>query len=75
MIHWRDAQRYIEQHGSIDDGYIEAIREESLKQLENVGINDYNVHKISDYALTTYLKGFYDETWTEYRVRQILKGK
>ena len=75
MIHWRDAQRYIEQHGSIDNGYTETIRAESKKQLENVGINDYNVHKISDYAVANYSKGYYDEVWTEYRVKQLLERR
>ena len=75
MLHWLDAQRYIERHGAIDAGYMNTLRAESFRQLEKLGINKYNVNEISKYASNTYIKGWYDEAWTEYRVKQLLKGE
>ena len=75
MLHWLDAQRYIERHGAIDAGYMNTLRAESFRQLEKAGINEYNVNELSKYAYKTYSEGKYDEAWTEYRVKQLLKGE
>ena len=75
MIHWDDAQRYIEKHGDIDNGYIDAIRAESKRHIEKLIDGGYNIKEISEYAYKSYLKGNFDETWTEYRVKQALGGK
>ena len=74
MIHWRDAQRYKEAHGSID-GYIDYIRLQSKKHIDKLIESGYNIEEISKYASDSYLKGRFDEVWTEYRVIQILGGK
>jgi len=74
MLHWYDAQRYKETHGSID-GYMDYIRRQSKKHIDKLTENGYNVKGISQYAAASYAKGDYDEVWTEYRVKQILGGK
>ena len=74
MLHWYDAQRYIEQHGSID-GYIDAIIRESERHIEKLIESGYNIEEISEYAYLMSRKGRYDEVWTEYRVKQLLERK
>ena len=74
MIHWMDAQRYMASHSNTD-GYINAIREESRKNIEKLIESGYNIESISKYAHKSYMKGFFDETWVEYRVKKFLGGK
>lgn len=74
MLHWYDAQRYKESHGTIE-GYIDSIRKESKRHIEKLVENGYNIDEISEYAYRSYLDGNLDETWTEYRVKQILGDK
>ena len=51
------------------------IRRQSKKHIDKLIENGYNVEEISEYAYKSYLKGDFDETWAEYRVRQILGGR
>ena len=73
MIHWSDAQAYIETHGTAE-GYLKnniMIGKNNVDKLQKSG---YNVKKISRYAESMLMYGRYDEVWTEYRVIQCLGG-
>jgi len=77
LLHWSDAQEYRKYHGEItEDNYWEYIehlnknRKISLDKLEKSG---YNVHNISTYAEVSYKNGDYDEVFTEYRVKKLLR--
>ena len=74
MFHWLDANRYKEIYGT-SKGYLDANNKECKKQVEKLVENGYNIEDISKYAYTSYVQGLYYETWTEYRTKQILKGK
>lgn len=74
-IHWRDAQSYRAGYGEITSGseYLNWIRRRSKKNIDNLIKRGYNVNEISNYASSELKKGKYDETYTEYRVRELLK--
>lgn len=40
-------------------------------KLDSAGINMYNVNKISNYALSSYLEDRFDEAYVEYRVNKM----
>ncbi len=76
MLHWKDAQEYIKQYGAITDQgkYRTYLCKKYKTRLDTLGINRYNVIKVSRYAFDSYQMGKFDEVFTEYRVMQIIKG-
>ena len=78
-IHWFDAQRYRTKHGEFNnaddyDKYIAKLNKRCKKNLDKNGIKVYNASDISKYAGDEYVDGNYYETYTEYRVVEILGG-
>ena len=66
--HWMQAQGY---KGTItetnrDVEYMPWLLAKSKKNIERLGITEYNVGEISDYAFVMYRKGRYDEVEAEY---------
>ena len=79
-IHWLDAEEYRKKHGKFNNNddykkYIKFLNNKCKTKLDNAGIDKYNVGEISEYADRSYRNMEYDETYTEYRVLSILKGK
>lgn len=77
LIHWQDAQGY---KGEITAknyvaGYLEPLRKKCKKALDRAGITADTVSSISEYARETYKHKLYDEVYTEYRVKELLKEK
>ena len=78
LFHWIDAQEYQKHFGKITtqkqyNEYIKHLNEKRKKIIEKLGINEYNVTKISEYAVTNFKKNNFDEVYTEYRVLELLK--
>lgn len=78
-IHWQDAELYCKKHGAFltkedYDTYIEYLNRISKKKLDKIFGKGYNFSNISDYAKKEYDKEYFFETYTEYRVKQILRG-
>lgn len=77
LFHWSDAQEYIKHYGAITvdnyNDYTNYLNKRRKKTLDKLGINEYNVNKISNYADSRHKHGYYDETYTEYRVKEKLK--
>ena len=63
---------YEKKHSRSSD-YLKWLRNRCQKQLDTIGISEYNVGEISNYAEMSYRKGHYDEVFTEYRTRQLLE--
>jgi hypothetical protein len=77
FIHWQDAENYRKIHGNFTtpesyNNYMDNLNTKSKKQLDKKCGKDYNYYNISEYADKTYKKGEYFETYTEYRVKEIL---
>lgn len=72
LIHWLDAERYRKLHGEIDEKYITWLREWCRKKLDKLWKSGYNIREISTYATDKLMDGHFDETYTEYRVKQLL---
>lgn len=72
FIHWKDRMEYEKKHSRSSD-YLKWLRNRCQKQLDTIGISEYNVGEISNYAEMSYRKGHYDEVFTEYRTRQLLE--
>lgn len=68
--------KYKDSHGKADgtSAYLDALNVKHKKLLDKLGIDSYNVSEISEYAKTSYIIGNYNETYTEYRVKERLKG-
>lgn len=54
--------------------YIEELNNECKKTIDELGINEYNVGKISDYAKRMYFSNRYDEVEAEYMTLIKRKG-
>ena len=78
LIHWQDAQKYQRRYGTVTDenysDYVSFINQEAKKKLDKLIEKGYNIGELSDYAIEQYRKGKYYETYTEYRVEQVMKG-
>ncbi len=77
LFHWSDAQEYQKHFGKITDSnydeYIAHLNFNRKKAIDKLGINEYNVSNISDYAKSCYERQNYDEVFTEYRVQEMLR--
>ena len=73
FYHWQDAMKYIRKYGKLDAKYFSRLREFCRLRLVEAGRRLYN--NISPYAEKALDKTpkQYDEVYTEYRVKQLLK--
>lgn len=74
MVHWKDAQAYIKEHGKIENEatYIAEMSKRCKKKLDRLKISEYNISEISRYAKQEYKKNRFDEAYTEYKTKTIL---
>ena len=78
-IHWSDAENYRQNHGQITKEnygteYLPNLRARCKKSLDKLIKKGYNISSISEYAKDRFKDGQFDETYTEYRTKEILKG-
>ncbi len=78
-LHWLDADDYRKAHGNITAEnyaaeYLPYLRSKCKKKLDILQKNGYNINEISRYASNSIAYGNYDEAYTEYRVKKLLKG-
>lgn len=78
-LHWLDADDYRKNHGNITAEnyaaeYLPYLRAKCKKKLDKLQDNGYNIYDISGYATRSFVTGQYDEVYTEYRVKEMLKG-
>ena len=78
-LHWLDADDYRKAHGNITaenyaTEYLPYLRAKCKKKLDKLQDNGYNIYDISGYATRSFVTGQYDEVYTEYRVKEMLKG-
>lgn len=78
-LHWLDADDYRKAHGNITAEnyaaeYLPYLRSKCKKKLDILQKNGYNINEISRYASNSVAYGNYDEAYTEYRVKKLLKG-
>ena len=75
-IHWKDAQNYRKNAEIISQAdYLKTLRVKCKKKLDELEREGYNIFEISQYAKDAYMREKYDETWTEYRVGQLLERR
>lgn len=76
LFHWGDAKEYIEKHGKItnQEEYINGLCKEHKAIVERLKFQGYYINSISDYAAKQMKLGRYDEVFTEYRTKILLKG-
>ena len=51
------------------------LNEKCRKSIENLGVTEYNVDEISDYAKEIFRRNRYDEVEAEYYTKQSLKRR
>lgn len=78
-LHWLDADDYRKTHGNITAEnyaaeYLPYLRARCKKKLDKLQDNGYNIYDISGYVTRSFVTGQYDEVYTEYRVKEMLKG-
>ena len=73
FLHWKDAEDY-RKHSHITNQkeYLSELRQKCKRKLDKLQEQGYNISGISEYATSRYSKGWYDETYTEYRVLELL---
>jgi len=76
FIHWKDAEEYKSKFGEIIDSskYKNWLNKRCKKKLDELERKGYNISEISGYAKEMYDKMSFDETYTEYKVKELLKG-
>lgn len=76
LFHWKDAQEYIKRYGALTDQsrYIKKLCEQDEKKIDQLKAKGYNLYRISVYATRQLIMGRYDEVFTEYRTKILLKG-
>ena len=79
LYHWFDAEKFRHKYGEVTQenysSYINFINQEAKKKLDKLEKTGYNKDSISQYASDEYADGRYYETYTEYRVIDLLRGK
>lgn len=75
--HWMQAQRYgkVITDETRDTEYMPWLQRKCKKNIEALGITEYNVIEISDYAEDAFLNGRFDEVEAEYYVKKLLNEK
>lgn len=74
FIHCREAMAYRQKSPITNQKeYLSEIRKKSKEKLDKLEKRGYNIRDISKYASNNYDMGMYDETYTEYRVKMLLK--
>lgn len=75
LIHWQDADKYKRKFGEITDfgKYIEYLNKKFVPKLEKLQKKRYNIFDISEYATEQFDIKRFDEMYTEYRVKKLLK--
>lgn len=70
MWHMKQAENFRMKYGEITkenyNNYIEYSCKMAKNEIDRLGINEYNVNEISDYAFRMYRQGRYDEVEAEY---------
>ena len=75
FIHWKEAQEYLKTSEIVSQKeYLSTLRIITKAKLDKLVGKGYNIYEISRYASDNYVKGKYDETYTEYLTLQILGG-
>lgn len=73
LLHWKEAQNYLKKKSITNQAeYLSDLRSYCRKKLDNLSASGYNIFEISKYARKMYHAGYYDETWTEYLVLELL---
>lgn len=76
LYHWLDAEEYRSKFGAVTeekyDDYISFINSKAQNRLDKLAEKGYNI-LVSEYATRRYSMRMYYETYTEYRVKQLLK--
>ena len=72
--HWMQAQAYnkaITEKTKATE-YMPWLLEKTRKNIEKLGIDEYNINNISDYAVDMFWRGRYDEVEAEFYVKEFL---
>ena len=77
LYHWKDAKKYIAKHGKITDAgkYIAELCMRYKRLFDKLVASGYDVNSVSGYASSMYDIGRYDEFFTEYRAKELLKRR
>jgi hypothetical protein len=69
LLHWKDAHEWPTKITNREEyrRFRREINEKHREKLEILGITEYNVDQISDYAVQAFKEGKWDEVYTEYR--------
>lgn len=77
LYHWVDAQEYEKHFGKITadnySKYIKHLNDSRKVAIKKLGITKDNVHNISEYAKDSFFAKDFDEVYTEYRTKKLLK--
>lgn len=75
LIHWQDAEKYRQKFGAITDyqKYCNYLNKIYKPKVEKLLQKRYNISEISKYADSKFYDKVFDETYIEYRVKQLLK--
>ena len=81
LLHWKDAQLFREKYGDIDtreqqERYIAFVNNRAKKALDRLKKNGYDTKKEgSMYEKDSFEKEVFDEAYTEYRTRTLIKRR
>ena len=78
-IHWSDAENYRQNHGQITNEnyrteYLPKLQKQCKKSLDKLIKKGYNISDIGEYAKNKFKASQFDETYTEYRTKELLEG-
>lgn len=77
LYHWKDAQEYRAAGGTIANSneYIAELCAMYKRKFDKLVASGYDVNGVSGYATAAHIAARYDEFFTEYRVKKLLKGR
>ena len=81
LLHWKDAQLFREKYGDIDtreqqERYIAFVNNRARRKLDAIKKNGYDIEKEgSMYERNSFEKKVFDEAYTEYRTRTLIKRR
>ena len=77
LYHWLDAEKFRQKYGQVTQenygDYVDFINQEAKKKLDKLVKKGYNINDSSDYGKKEYQNQKYYETYTEYRVTNLLE--